>query len=189
MSAMKHPWKIAIFLLISTLSLALSKQFWDFELIQVDYYTSNPEVADIKLNAQRIDRGRYGASGFIDLKIDLYEDDVRIQFLLQRSQFRSGPFTTMPMKIENETLSTAVNVFYRNMIMEEAQKCCENAPYFNDTFKPPLTKRLVTLNQCSVSLEKLPNYMMDGYYITRTSVYGRDWYGYLETLAYVESAN
>ncbi|XP_061395981.1 uncharacterized protein LOC133331613 [Musca vetustissima] len=162
---------------------------WDFELINVDYYASNPELADIELNVQRIDRGRYGCSGFIDFKVDINEEDVRLEFILQRSQFKSGPFTTMPMKIDNETLTTALNVFYKNIIMEDAQECCENAPYFNGTFKGPLTKRRVTLNQCSISSEKLPSYMMDGYYITRTSVYAKDWYGYLETLAYVESAN
>lgn len=152
------------------------------------YFTSNASIADIELNAKRIDRGRYGCSGFIEAKVDIYDEDVRVELIVKRSAFRSGPYTTLPMKIDNETLPTVFNVFYKNVVMEDAQKCCENAPYFEGNYVGPLTKRRVVLNECTIDTEKLPSYMMEGYYITRTTVYAKDWYGYLETLVYVESA-
>lgn len=61
-------------------------------------------MADLALNVMRIDRGRYGCSGFIEFKTDLHDNEVRVGVIVQRSFYRSGPYKILPMKVENETL-------------------------------------------------------------------------------------
>lgn len=105
-------------------------QLWNFDLVNVSYYTSDPNMADLALNARRIDRGPYGCSGFIEFKTDLHDNEVRVGVIVQRSLYRSGPYKILPMKVENETLPIIFNIFYKNIIMEDARKCCENCPFF-----------------------------------------------------------
>lgn len=158
---------------------------WSFDLVNVTTYSSNTDAFDMDIQVKRLGRGRFGFDGFVDIKIDL-DDDVLIEGGLQRSKTKDGPYADMPFKIYNVTFTIGMNVFYKSLAMPTAQKCAENAPVFN-TFKAPLTKRLVIIDDCEFDVDTWPDIVMDGYYILRTSLYSTTFNAYWDTVAYVEN--
>ncbi|XP_065368983.1 uncharacterized protein LOC135961412 [Calliphora vicina] len=146
-------------------------QRWTFELIELTSGTSDPDIVDLKLEIVRLGRGKYGFSGFMDIKVDLY-DDLKIGGSIERSKYRNGPYSKFPMGVENEPLASAVNKFYTLILQPEAEKCCENAPIFKSKFVAPLEKRNVTINNCALSTDNLPNVIMEGYYRLRLTSSG-----------------
>ncbi|XP_075166952.1 uncharacterized protein LOC142239073 [Haematobia irritans] len=191
-SAMK--WVVNFIIFLASLPLfgncwtplkVIPKQ-WTYELIEMTFFTSNSDILGMEYEIERIDRGRYGFSGFLDFKRD-FDDNVLVEVTLQRSKDKSGPFKPMPMKIDNVTLSTAMNMFYKTMIMDAVAECCDNAPVFEGRFVAPLTKRRVQINKCEVSTDGLPDIMLEGYYKLRTTFFADDFSGYLDTLVYIEN--
>ncbi|XP_059225831.1 uncharacterized protein LOC106088003 [Stomoxys calcitrans] len=145
------------------------------------FYTSNTDILEVEYEVKRISRGRYGFSGFLDFKTDL-DDSVLVDVSLKRSQRREGPYRDTSMKAPNVTLSTAMNVYYKLMIMDTVAECCENAPVFKKRFEAPLTKRRVIINECEMSQDGMPLIMPDGFYLLRTSFFGDNFHAYLDTL-------
>ncbi|XP_065368985.1 uncharacterized protein LOC135961413 [Calliphora vicina] len=159
-------------------------QRWTFELVEMSSGSSNPDILDLKYEIVRLGRGKYGFSGFMDFKVDFY-DDVKVGGTIERSRYRDGPYSMFPMGIQNESLSSVMNKYYKHILQPVAEKCCENAPIITNTFKEPLTKRNITINNCALSTDNLPNVIMEGYYRLRVTLTGPADI-YVETISLVE---
>lgn len=140
---------------------------WEFDLINATGISSDPSVIDLSYKVDRISRGVYGISGYFNLSVDL-DDETIINATLFRSNRINGPFIKTPMAYI-QPLSKAMNGIYKNSCMESMHKCVisGNAPYFEDTFEPPLTARSIVLDKCVFSTDNLPNNLAQGYYMFR----------------------
>ncbi|XP_073848862.1 uncharacterized protein [Musca autumnalis] len=167
-------------------SKGLLKPRWTYDLIEITTFTSNPDCVEMNATVHRIDRGRYGYSGYLNFNSDMGED-ILILVTVQRSIQKEGSFGYLPFLGYNVTLPVAMNLYYKPLLMKSVQQCCENAPVFEKSFTPPITKRNISINKCELSNEALPLIMLDGYYKLRTTFFGNDFYGYMEALAYVEN--
>lgn len=147
--------------------------------------TSNPDLFDLKYEIVRLGRGRYGFSGFMDVKMDLY-DDVKVRGTIERSKYRTGPYTMFPMSIESEPLSDVLNKYYKHILQPVTEKCWQNAPIARGKFVEPVTKRYVKINNCVLSTDNLPNIIMEGYYRFRLTLSG-PFEVYVEALSLVET--
>lgn len=129
-------------------------------------------MVDFKLRTSKISRGVYGIEGYFDVKQDI-DDTLFFEAELFRSKLY-GPlayYSKLPMKVANTTLSNLMNEYYKQFVMNTLVNCTDQAPYFEDEFVPPITKRLMEFTQCRVSEEELNFQMNNGYYkfVARTS--------------------
>ncbi|XP_046811194.1 uncharacterized protein LOC111686550 isoform X2 [Lucilia cuprina] len=162
-----------------------SKQEWTYEILEFKSQTSNTDWIDLEYKLERIGRGKFGISGFLHIKQDVY-DDYTVGINLERSSYRTGPFMRHPMSVDNITLTEAMNTLYKDILMDTLQNCSVNAPFFEDKFEAPLTARMVEVSKCILSTENLPSILMAGYYKLRTGFYGKN-NGYVESLTLVET--
>ncbi|KNC27325.1 hypothetical protein FF38_07242 [Lucilia cuprina] len=147
--------------------------------------SSNTDILDLKYDIVRLGRGKYGFGGFMDFKVDFY-DDVKIGGTIERSKYRAGPYSMFPMSIQNESFSSVMSKYYKHILQPVLEKCCDNAPIVKDKFEAPLTKRYVSLNNCALTTDNLPNVIMEGYYRLRLTFSG-PLNAYVETLSFVET--
>lgn len=92
-------------------------------------FTSDPNVLDVFYKVDRISRGVYGLSGYLNISVDLNDENI-IKATLYRSNSIDGPFVKVPMGY-TRPLGAAMNEIYKNSCMKTMQKCTisGNAPY------------------------------------------------------------
>lgn len=142
---------------------------------------------DVDFSVERISRGQFGFSGFINIMEDLY-DDTKVSGFIERSKFKSGPFMKMPMSLENLSLTETMNTFYKDIAMPSLQNCSINAPYFEDEFVAPLTIRKILMDKCNFMTDNLPSVMMEGYYRLTFNLHKDQMKAYVISLVLVEES-
>lgn len=170
---MLNKLKLLLFLIILTVTyISCEKKTWTYDIIDVKTGSSNHDLLDIDMKVERISRGSYGVTGFVDIKEDA-DDRVIVEGLLFRSSNGANieEYKKMPMQIANETLTFTMNKFYKQYVMDSLSKCSPDAPVFEE-FVVPLEKRNIRINKCVISTESLPSHMSDGYYRLLFKIYG-----------------
>ncbi|XP_075167760.1 uncharacterized protein LOC142239902 [Haematobia irritans] len=146
------------------LRLSHGEQKWSYEILSIDVKFDNPHVINASVRETRVARGVYRANGFADIKEDLTDDcEISANVFFSSTGLRNS-YVRTPFVIPRSKLTYALNVYYKPIAMKSLMECTDNAPYIEDEFRPPLTKRLINFTNCTVSTENMPSHMKSGYY-------------------------
>lgn len=99
----------------------------------------------------------------MELRQDL-TDDLLLSAQVYYNPTGGKNFVKTPFRVPEATLSNVLNTAYKDMLMETAVKCIENAPNFEDKFIAPLTKRVLIFRNCHADAENMPSVLKKGYY-------------------------
>ncbi|XP_075169324.1 uncharacterized protein LOC142241441 [Haematobia irritans] len=137
---------------------------WSYDILSVEVKYDNPDVINASLKETRVARGVYLVNGIFDVKQDLTDDcELGMDIFFSPSGLNSSYFRT-PFAIARSKLSYFFNQYYKPIAMKSLTECTDNSPYIEDVFRPPLTKRLITFTNCTISTENMPTYAKPGYY-------------------------
>ncbi|XP_075167054.1 uncharacterized protein LOC142239173 [Haematobia irritans] len=151
-------------IVILFLRLSHGEQNWYYDILKVEVKYDNPDVLNGSVKATRVARGVYLANGFLDIKQDLTDDcELGMEMFYSPTGLKNS-FVRTPFAIARSKLSHVFNNYYKPIAMKSIMECTDNAPYTEDVFKPPVTKRLIIFTNCSVSTENMPSHMKSGYY-------------------------
>lgn len=109
-----------------------------------------------------ISRGIYGYSGYMQIFEDL-DDRSKISVDVYYSSSGSNMIRS-PYTISATPFMKFLKTYYKDMIMTNLLKCSENAPTEEDLLGDILTKRLIIVDNCTISNENFPSYVRYGYY-------------------------
>lgn len=123
-----------------------------------------PDLLETNIYLKRIARGRFAMAGNVTTGIDL-TDETKISAEVSYSS-TAQHFMLTPFHIPQTTLSKYINTYYKDFLLDELKECATNPPHkdASETFIPPLTKRVVVLENCAFSNENMPSHMRSGYY-------------------------
>ena len=127
-------------------------------------------MVESEINITYISRGVYGLSGYLDLKVDMYDNNTAEVYLERSRESLSGQYFKTPYALPKMPISQMFNTAYKDLMMESLHKC-SNAPYF-DVFKVPLKKDNYVFTNCRYETDNVPNIMGEGYYKLHVIVYG-----------------
>ncbi|XP_005179482.2 uncharacterized protein LOC101895361 [Musca domestica] len=140
---------------------AVGKQY-ELDILEVEWNTTTPDLIDASLKPVQPSRGVYGVSGFIEFKEDIDMDNTLAQVKVYYSSTGMN-YQLSPFRVPEQTFATGMNTPYKQYLMDGLAECCENAP-FADTFVSPLTKRVMTCENCLFPSENFPPTLRLGYY-------------------------
>lgn len=121
-------------------------------------------MLDLKFYLKRIGRGSFVIDGTITVGKDL--TDKTIVYAEVFYSPRGQQFVRTPFVVRNMPISKFFNTFYKDILFKSYKECSTNLP-INDkseTFVPPLTKRVMILENCTFSNEDMPSHLRPGYY-------------------------
>ncbi|XP_075168644.1 uncharacterized protein LOC142240799 [Haematobia irritans] len=154
---------VSIFVILF-LRLSHGEQNWSYDILNIEVKFDNPDVVNASITAARVARGVYLANGVLDIKEDLTDDcEIGMEMFFSPTGLRNS-YTRTPFAIARSKLSHIFNYYYKPIAMKSIKECSDNAPYTEDVFKLPITKRLITFTNCTVSPENMPSHMKSGYY-------------------------
>ncbi|XP_061395626.1 uncharacterized protein LOC133331242 [Musca vetustissima] len=141
-----------------------NEKTWTYEIKSLDSSSADDDILGIDLSVERVSRGVYGISGSFTLGIDI---DESVPFDIEGTAYRSdngvNEYRILPFKMARQHLISALNGFYKEMLMESLKECSD-MPVFEDKFEPPLEKRVYTLTKCQFSQDGFPNHLAEGFY-------------------------
>ncbi|XP_037818837.1 uncharacterized protein LOC119608473 [Lucilia sericata] len=167
---------LSVLLLITDHVIATDKKNWMYELTEVNTKSSNPDLINVSLNIERIQRGVYALSGEFYVNIDMTEGDGNdVELKSFRSPNGDGVYKSIPLEMSRRHFYEALNSHYKDVVMDTFKECSD-LPYFEDEFSPPLEKKTYILNRCQFSQEGMPNHLETGVYKIILTGYGQvDW--------------
>ncbi|KNC29722.1 hypothetical protein FF38_08467, partial [Lucilia cuprina] len=137
---------------------------WSYELKSITSETSDAEKLKVDLEIERIARGVFAISGKFFFNVDVAEGDSN---MIAAKSFRSpqgdNDYKVLPFQMPATHLYKVLNTHYKDVLMETL-KDCSDFPVFENTFEPPMEKKLYTLDSCQFSQDGLPNHLQDGFY-------------------------
>ncbi|XP_037712139.1 uncharacterized protein LOC119548723 [Drosophila subpulchrella] len=134
---------------------------WDYTLISVSMTTDNAELAGGDTRVDRIGRGEYGLSGTLYANVDVPQD-LEVDVTIYRSTDGGETYKLQPYSIPRQTVYSAVNNFYKKIIMPSVANC-SNLPQFADTLEF-MPAQVFKYEKCQVGTEGFPKYLADGWY-------------------------
>lgn len=140
----------------------LLKPNWTFDFISVELDNKSPNIANIEVEITKPRRGVSALSGSLELKEDI-TDELHVELATFYSPTGSN-FNRTPFAIPEANLSTIMNNYYKEYIMDSIQNCSENTPRIEDEFVAPLRKCAMHLTDCVISNENMPTMLRIGYY-------------------------
>ncbi|EDX02852.1 uncharacterized protein LOC6525924 [Drosophila yakuba] len=149
--------------------LALSRHTWTYRIRSTRMSTSNETVAGGETHLEREGRGEYTMSGYLYFNVDLPEE-FEVEVSIYRSNDGGATYKIEPYSVPRTGLYTAMNTFYKDIIMSSAAKC-SNFPQFKDKLEP-VTAQKFTYNKCVLSVDGFPTYVSDGIYKFEIKSYG-----------------
>ncbi|XP_075169381.1 uncharacterized protein LOC142241490 [Haematobia irritans] len=160
---LSNPMYISVVAIIF-LQLVNGGKNWSYDILSIHVEFDDPDVVNASLKETRVARGVYLANGFFDIKQDMTDDcELGMDIFFSPTGLNST-YTRTAFTILRNTLSNVLNMYYKPIAMESMAECSDNSPYIEDVFRPPLTKRLITYKNCTVSTENMPSHMKPGYY-------------------------
>ncbi|XP_073828210.1 uncharacterized protein [Musca autumnalis] len=145
---------------------------WTYEIKSMESSSSDDNLLNLDLSVERVSRGVYAISGTININLDIEEDDgCDIEAGAFRSDNGVNDYKVLPFKMPRQHLFSALNSFYKDMLMETFSECSD-LPVFEEKFEPPLEKRVYTLDKCQFSQDGFPNHLSEGFYKILISGYG-----------------
>ncbi|XP_073828208.1 uncharacterized protein isoform X2 [Musca autumnalis] len=161
---------------------------WNYEIKSMETYSANESLLKFDLTIERVSRGVYAFTGDLIMTIDVNEeDDSYIEACAARSHNGVSDYRMLPFKMPRQHLFTAMNTFYKEILMETLSEC-SNLPVFEDKFEPPLRKGVYTITKCQFSQDGFPNHVAEGFY--KIMIFGNgtvDWS--ISVIAQVETAH
>lgn len=109
-----------------------------------------------------ISRGIYGYSGYMQIFEDV-DDRSTISVDVYYSSSGSNMIRS-PYNIAATPFMKFLKTYYKDLVMTNLLQCSENAPTEEDLLGDILTKRLITVDKCTISNENFPSYLRYGYY-------------------------
>ncbi|XP_075169646.1 uncharacterized protein LOC142241737 [Haematobia irritans] len=153
-----------IFFVLRLMAARTKEPSWTYDLISLKSENSIPDVMTIDLAVKQVSRGTYRAVGTVEILQDL-DDDFQVESqLFYSSTGMPNSYVRCAISIQKSTLSVFINEFFSKMVMNQLRNCTNDALYFENTFRPPLTKRIIKFDNCWASNEDLPSHMRSGYY-------------------------
>ncbi|KAI8128804.1 hypothetical protein CVS40_1810 [Lucilia cuprina] len=165
--------KIFLFLLIlyQSANIINSQKTWTYELLELDFESSDKDFIDADLEVLRIARGVFGINGFIDIKQPI-DESFSMEVIFFRDKYCQENYERQLYSVGKQSFADGMNKFYRRILMDSLRNCTTDAPIF-DKFEPPLTKRLIVFDKCQISTDNLPSHVDDGCYLVKLNVYGK----------------
>ncbi|XP_037955218.1 uncharacterized protein LOC119685091 [Teleopsis dalmanni] len=152
----------AIFIFTILLQESSGKDTWSCEIHSVSIYKSSTEYLDTDIKTERISRGKYGFSGFVDFKQDT-SDKWTIRSNFTRSIYGTNKFIPTPYQTPKMKFHSFIAGPYKRFAMSTLRNCTKNGIEFEGNFVPPVTKRRMIFHKCRVNVDNWP-YFAAGYY-------------------------
>ncbi|XP_073828007.1 uncharacterized protein [Musca autumnalis] len=153
-----------------------NQKTWTYEVKSMEAHSADESILKFDISIERVSRGVYAISGSVTLNVDVYEDHpCDIEGGAFRSNNGVNDYKILPFKVPRQHIITAMNTFYKDMLMDSLSEC-SNLPVFDDKFEPPLRKGVYSLEKCQFSQDGFPNHMSEGFY--KTEMFGNgyvDW--------------
>lgn len=132
--------------------------------MEANAVNNKPDLLDIQFYLKRVGRGFFVIDGSITVGADLTDETMvsaEVFYSPSGQNYMRTPFVVKQM-----TLSDYFNTFYKDLFLETYMKCSTNLPMKDksDTFVPPLTKRVMDLENCEFSNDEMPSHMKSGFY-------------------------
>ncbi|KAM8712819.1 hypothetical protein ACLKA7_013191 [Drosophila subpalustris] len=145
------------------------KRKWDYELISVESTTSDPDKLFIDVRIKRMRQGDFAYHGYINFNYDV-DDTTMVEAVSFRSQSgRDDEYSPMPWSIPKQLYTEFIESFYEDMIYKNLGGC-SNMPKPENVL--PFKKENITLTECVVSGDGLPEMAPQGYYKVKLTVTG-----------------
>lgn len=143
-------------------SLKFQKPQYNLDIIDIEWNVTTKNL-DMEWAISQPTRGVFAVTGFMDFKEDINTDNakgwVNIYYSSNAVSYMLTPFRVLPT-----VFTDGVNFLYKNYLMDEMKKCCENPIDFEDKFVQPLTKRRMVCENCLLPSDNFPTSMRMGFY-------------------------
>ncbi|XP_017044438.1 uncharacterized protein LOC108090333 isoform X2 [Drosophila ficusphila] len=136
---------------------------WEYELLSLEVFSSNPKLMKIEAKVVRMGRSEIGLSATLDLNYDV-TDETTIEVIAYRSNSGDeGDYKMLPWAAPKQPYYEYLNTYYKDFVMKDFASC-SNLPQFKDKFQPPVQKKKYYAEKCMVIGEGLPDIVPPGYY-------------------------
>ncbi|XP_013100030.2 uncharacterized protein LOC106082201 [Stomoxys calcitrans] len=136
---------------------------WTFDLESIKIHNKTPDVIFVSIERKMLSRGNYTTCGIIELKEDL-TDELQIEGRLYYSpNGLRGSYIKTPFHAPKSPFSVILQQVYIPVIMETMHECAQNFPYF-EKVELPITKRIMTWDECMLSSDNMMSHMKSGFY-------------------------
>lgn len=132
--------------------------------MEINCTNQTPDLFNLEVYLKRINRGHFVLDGIVTVGADLTDQTLTNADIFYSSTAQH--FVRTPFVVHEMSLSEMINSFFKDMLFESLKDCITNLP-INDrseTFVPPLTKRIMILENCEISNDNMPSHMRPGYY-------------------------
>ncbi|XP_017012701.2 uncharacterized protein [Drosophila takahashii] len=142
---------------------------WEYSIISASMTTDNKEVAGGETHVDRISSGEYGLTGTLYTNVDVPQD-AEVTITIYRSTDNGETYKIQPYSIPRQTIYSAMNGFYKKIIMPSAANC-SNFPQFKDTLQF-IPAQVFKYEKCQVSTDGFPQHIPNGWYKGVAETYG-----------------
>uniref|UniRef100_A0A1B0G1U2 Uncharacterized protein n=1 Tax=Glossina morsitans morsitans TaxID=37546 RepID=A0A1B0G1U2_GLOMM len=147
---------------------------WTFEVLDIEYATTNEELVKINLKAEHINRTTLGISGTLDVRYE-FSEDTMIEILMFRSASgNADSYQHLPYRVPRMQIHDFFDTFY-DMIFKDAGSCT-NFPVIETKARDYQFRKVIYFERCIFNNDPLPNHLPEGYYKVKVVASGEaDW--------------
>uniref|UniRef100_A0A1B0G1U1 MD-2-related lipid-recognition domain-containing protein n=1 Tax=Glossina morsitans morsitans TaxID=37546 RepID=A0A1B0G1U1_GLOMM len=155
------------------LSFALQKT-WTFEVLDIEYATTNEELVKINLKAEHINRTTLGISGTLDVRYEFSEDTMIEMLMCRSTSGNADSYQLLPYRVPRMQIHDFFDTFY-DMIFKDTGPCT-NFPVIETKARDYQFCKVIYFKRCTFNNDHLPNYLPGGYYKVKVVISGEaDW--------------
>ncbi|XP_017087070.3 uncharacterized protein [Drosophila bipectinata] len=146
---------------------------WDYEPISIETTSSDDSQLDFVAKIERMGRGEFGMTGYVDWKYDADENTMVEASAYRSSSGDESDYKLLPWSIPKQPFFEYLNTYYKDVVVKNLGHC-SNIPQFEGKFQPPWPKDKFIITKCQVDGDGLPEIAPPGYYKVIFTTYGPD---------------